>query len=193
MALLDTRQRFDWQHGMHWCDPDEMGVLPWLWSWCRDLESWAYALRDDLCDEVPDAPTIGNLCSWLLADGFLEWCEETLQVWSEFSPQLRRVIGRVREAVAVVTRPEVLVRCAECGEPLSAVGDGLWECPSAHTVSIKPVGLREAARLVGVKKTTLERWLTAAGVARLEEATNRKLYDLGEVRRVVSRRHALQA
>lgn len=187
VALLDTRERCDWEQGMWRVDPDGQGVLPWLWGWARDLESCAYDLRPTLCDEVPEKVTVASLCQWLLQDDLLEWCEVTLQQWDEFAYDLRRVVASVREATRNVRDAEVKpVGCPRCGYPLEQVKPGMWECSEGHPLTVRPVTLREAARATGVRRDTLRDWLDEAGVQRLRENATRHLYDLGEVRRVVA-------
>ena len=189
VALLDTRERCDWEQGMWRVDPDGMGVLPWLWGWARDLESCAYDLRPMLCDEVPEKVTVASLCQWLLQDDLLEWCEQTLQQWDEFAYDLRRVVASVREATRNVRDvAPVVVPCGRCGEALTQVKPGLWECEQGHMTSVQAVSLREAARQTGVPEATLRRWVRMSNAHRVSDGPTTVLYDLGDIRRIVANR-----
>ena len=191
--LLDTRETCDWESGMWRVDPDGHGVLPWLWGWCRDLEAEAYRDRAELCDEVPAEPTVSSCCTWLQQGDLLEWAADSLQQWHEFAVDTGRVVRAVRDATrAVADLQDRPVPCGRCGEPLELQRDGLWECWSGHAVSIQPVGVREAARIVEVNYETLRRWLAEDPVARIVDGA-RPVYDLGEIRRVVASRRLRNA
>lgn len=188
IGLLDERD-VDWEAGMWRVDPDGHGVLPWLWGWCRDIEADAYRLRPTLCDEVPDLPTIAGCCAWLLQDDLLEWCAATLRQWDEFAIDLGRVVGAVRNATRHVADQRVRpVPCGRCGEALTQVKPGLWECEQGHMTSVQAVSLREAARQTGVPEATLRRWVRMSNAHRVSDGPTTVLYDLGDIRRIVANR-----
>lgn len=192
IGLLDERD-VDWEAGMWRVDPDGHGVLPWLWGWCRDIEADAYQLRPTLCDEVPDPPTVAGCCAWLMQDDLLDWCAVTLRQWDEFAIDLGRVHAAVRNATANVADQRVRpVPCGRCGEALTQVKPGLWECEQGHMTSVQAVTVNRGAKIIGIRADALGKLVRQPGPgvepARpiLGDGGSRRLYDLNDLRRVVT-------
>ncbi len=192
--LLDTRSKHDWLDGMEFCDPDRMGVLPFLHGWCRDLEADMLDHSPEPPAELPDPATITGCCRWLTQH--LHWAQDRPQ-WPEIAWGIHTTHRRVKVAVrGVQGRPEPPVPCGRCGEPLTHVEGTmpLWECPNGHQTRVQAVTLRQAARVLGVSKSTLSRWARRRGLlAPISDSPGRRLYDLGQLRSLVAEaklRHA---
>ncbi|MGC8059562.1 hypothetical protein ACP3WF_23980, partial [Salmonella enterica] len=61
IQLLDRRVR-DLTSRAEWVDPDRAGLLPYLWTWCRDIEADALDAGHHP-DDLPD--TVAGCCAWL--------------------------------------------------------------------------------------------------------------------------------
>ena len=185
--LQDEREKHDWESGMWWCDPDRQGVLPYLHGWARDIEATAYEERPTLPDELPAEPTVASVCAWLLAE--VDYAV-TLPQWPEFAAGVATVHSRLRAATGAVRPMEARpVPCRACGGPLRprAGRAASWQCEACErVVTVQAVTLVEAAPLVGVSKTTLYRWALRPGVLSPVVDGAKKLYDLGDIRRLVA-------
>lgn len=193
--LLDRRTKHDWEQGMGWCDPDRQGVLPYLDGWCRDIEATAYESRPELPPEVPADPTVTTACAWLL--GMLDYAE-TLPQWPEFADGIRVTHRNLLAATAVVRDRERPVRCQRCGVgTLTRPGEeALWECAACGSqVKVQAVTLRQAAGIIGMSARTLQDWARRPGVLSpiLADTGSRKLFDLGDIRRLVAEQRVRRA
>lgn len=194
VAILDTRDEprpgWDWELGMGWCDPERVGILPYLHGWARDIEATAYESRPDLPAELPTPPTVASVCAWLLAE--LEWAT-TLAQWPEMADGIRVTWRRVEQATSHVAdvHPPRPVKCDRCHEGrLEPDGPRLWRCSwCAREVSVTAVSLPMAAQALGVSPRTLQAWakrsLLGRGVADPDDQ-RRRLYDLRTVGRVLA-------
>ena len=190
LQVLDARVRIPGDDAEDRAELDRLagdhrqGLLPDLWQWARLIEAEAMETCPQVPAELPESPTLGSVVGWLSAH--TDWAEA--QQWADeyradidwWWRHLRRLVGEARA--------EPVVPCRRCGESLKAVHGGLWECRSGHRVTVRPVGIREAARLTGTHEATLRRWLRESDVQRLVESPTAVLYDLGDVRRVVAER-----
>ena len=170
-------------------DPDRVGVLPYLDTWARDLEATALDERPELPDELPEHPTVANICGWLL--GELEWAS-TLPQWPELADGCGRLWKAVRIATrAVRDRDERPVPCSRCGAGRLERVEGekpLWECRACgHLISVRAVTLGQAAKIIGVHREQLKRWSMRQGLlSPISDTPGRRLYDLGELQRLVA-------
>ena len=190
LHVLDTRTRVagDDAEDRAWHDrmasDHRQGILPDLWQWCRLIEAEAMHSRPEPPDELPEQPTLAGVVDWLTRH--TPWAVE--QPWAgEYVADVDWWWRKLREAVGEADTASP-VPCSRCGEPLEQRRGGLWECVAGHVVSIQPVAIREAARIVEVPEATLRRWLREASAVRLAESQTKVLYDLGTVRRVVASR-----
>lgn len=189
LRLLDVRDRSGWLDGMEYCDPESVGVLPYLWGWCRDLEATALDARPDLPPELPERPTIPAVVEWLL--GQLEWASGLPQ-WPELASGITATHRAVRSAVKAVRDPAPAdVPCGIChvGHLTRVPGtQPLWRCPvCGHEVAVQAVTLRQAAVITGTPYTTLRDWARRRGLlAPVIEGPRRRLYDLGQIRAIVA-------
>ena len=189
LCLLDTRDRTDWTSGMEHCDPEGVGVLPYLWGWCRDLEATALDTRPDLPPELPERPTIPTVAEWLL--GQLEWASGLPQ-WPELASGITATHRAVRGAVKAVRDPSPAdVPCGIChvGHLTRVPGaQPLWQCLACgHEVTVQAVTLRQAAAITGTSERTLRDWARRRGLlAPVAEGPRRRLYDLGQIRGLIA-------
>lgn len=189
LAVLDrddrTRRGWDWELGVGWCDPESVGVLPYLWGWARDIEACAYEDRPEMPAELPDPPTVAGVCSWLLTE--LDWAA-TLPQWPEMVEGVRITWRRVRDATAHVADPvDRPVPCRLCGFALERVaGDRpLWQCKACgHEVSVQAVTIRQAAKILRRPERTIRTWATRSLIKAISDGPRSNLYDLGDIRRV---------
>lgn len=187
--LLDTREKESWLDGMSYCDPDRVGVLPYLWGWCRDFESDMLDHCPTLPSELPETPTVSGCCEWITTH--LDWLETRPQ-FAEFTDGITRTHRRVQDAVKhVVDAQRMDVPCSRCGAgrlQRRASDRPLWECDACHhLVSVQAVTLRQAAKLLGVPRTTLQRLAQrSALLTPISEGAGRRLYDLGQLRTLVA-------
>lgn len=187
LHLLDTRDK-GWAFDVP-PDPDRMGVLPFLDSWARDLEATALDERPELPDELPDPPTVTGLCKWLTGEAL--WASGLPQ-WPEMADGIHKTWKAVRIACRAVREvDERPVPCNRCGagELRHVEGDRpMWECSQCeHQVTVQAVTLRQAAKIIGVPKSTLADWARRrALVAPISDSPGRRLYDLGQLRRLAA-------
>ncbi|RRD03217.1 MerR family transcriptional regulator [Arachnia propionica] len=190
LQLLDTRDTTGWLDGMEFCDPDGVGVLPFLWGWCRDLASDLFDTCPGEVKELPEQPTLTAVTDWLTQH--LPLIRGTAQ-WPEFEWGVLRVHRQVRAAVRHLKEPSPAVPCPRCGTgPLEAPApdEPLWVCrPCGHEVTIQAVTLRQASRLVDVPERTLRDWASRPGLlSPVAEGPRRRLFDLGQIRRLAAER-----
>ena len=171
--------------GKRYPDPDRVGVLPYLWSWVRDIESEAMDMRPQLPDELPEQPTVSNACAWLLEE--LEWAA-TLPQWDEMAYGVRSTWQAVRSAVSsVADKPERKVPCGRCELPLTPIEGTrpMWECPSGHVTSVQAVTLKQAARIIGIRNERLQAYANRNLLQRVKDGS-KILYDLSSIRAIVA-------
>ncbi|MGN8689411.1 hypothetical protein ACTND8_05850 [Atopobiaceae bacterium HCP3S3_F7] len=169
-----------------WMDPDRAGLLPYLWTWCRDIE--ADALDAGLApDDLPD--TVAGCCSWLAT--WLDFAQ-TLPQWDELVWGIERCWRNTRAATRGVRDddPPRHARCNRCHIGTLTPSGDVWTCTDcARIISITAVSLPDAARLTGIPLRTLQAWaarsLLDRGVADPDDQ-RRTLYDLGTIRRVAA-------
>lgn len=184
-ALLDTRERYDWEDGMAWCDPDRQGVLPYLHGWVRDIEACMYDHGAE--PEIPPlTPTITNQAAWLRIHLINAY---GLPQWPEFADGIRHVHHAVDAATAAVRRTGP--RQSSCGTceagTLTPSGHNRWTCTSCDkTVTVRAVTLREAAQHTGHPLRTLQHWAKTKGWARVQDNEGRRYYDLAIIAREVA-------
>jgi hypothetical protein len=167
-------------------DPDRAGLLPYLWTWCRDIE--ADALDAGLApDDLPD--TVAGCCSWLAT--WLDFAQ-TLPQWDELVWGIDRCWRNTRAATRGVRDddPPRHARCNRCHIGTLTPSGDVWTCTDcARIISITAVSLPDAARLTGIPLRTLQAWaarsLLDRGVADPDDQ-RRTLYDLGTIRRVAA-------
>lgn len=182
--------------GMRYPDPDRTGVLPYLYSWARDIEATAYDQRPELPAELPEHPTVSNICDWLLHE--LAYAS-TLPQWPEMAWGIGETWKAVRVAVRAVREVEGRpVPCNRCGagELRHVEGDKpMWECSECkHRVTVQAVTLRQAARILrddlGVSAPTLrtlQRWALRPGLLKpITDSPKRRLFDMGQIRSVAA-------
>ncbi len=182
LDLMDTRLKQDQTHhrSKTLCDPDRMGVLPYLFTWCRDLTETVEGLPP-----LPDRLTVSSCCNWLtqnIDDA------STLPQFGEMAHGIQQTHQAVRDATTSVRDADpVPVPCGQCGNPLKATGPNLWQCGACgKEVTVQAVTLRQAAKIVGdIGHATLWRWSKRNLFTRIQDS-GRDLYDLGSIRRVVA-------
>ncbi len=197
LHLLDTRPKHDWVDGMEFCDPDRMGVLPYLDGWCRDIEADMLDHSPTPPTELPDPVTVTGCCAWLTRH--LDWAQDRPQ-WPEMAWGIHTTHRRVKVAVrAVQGRPEAPVPCGRCGAgTLNAIPAQrpLWECNNCgHHVTVQAVTLNQAAKIMRVPKDQLYRVVNRPALLRdtgIEQPkrilgqSGGRLYDLNDLRRVIA-------
>lgn len=183
LDILDARLRLDrLTNPDWWCDPDSVGVLPYLYGWARTL---AFDLVDaGHPGTIPAHPTIPNLCRWLRHH--LDWAAGTSH-W----PGLSIGIGWTWSRVEVATRtvrddaPRHLVTHGEdCGRGfLHPLSDREWRCDACQKyIRIRAVTLPEAAETASCTPRALQKWVKAEPTrfARVEYQGIR-YFDLGQL------------
>lgn len=196
IMLLDQRRRPDKTGRMTHCDPEGVGVLPYLDGWARDIEATALDQRPDMPAELPDPPTLTAVIEWLLAE--LDYAA-TLPQWYEMSWGIEQTYRAVKRAVGSVieheTRP---VPCNRCGEGKLEQVPGerpLWVCQlCGHEVSVQAVTLPQAAAILREESRhaaptlrTLQRWAKRRGLlAPVSDGPRSRLFDLGQIRKLAA-------
>ena len=197
LQILDTRRRAtgDDAEDRAWHDrmasDHRQGILPDLWQWCRLIEAEAMHSRPEPPDELPEQPTLAGVVDWLTRH--TPWAVE--QPWAgEYVADVDWWWRKLREAVGEAG--ETGVPCARCGEGLSMVHLGLWECGTGHQVTVQPVSINLAAQKIGIPKDQLyaliaqPQQLRALGIEPprpiLGETGARRVYDLSDLRRLVA-------
>lgn len=206
LDLTDQRHKHDWLSGsMAWCDPDRMGILPYLDSWVRDLEGAAIdgdpifgiEPRNEPLPDAPEHPTVAAVCDWLA--GALEWAEGLPQ-WFELADGVRQMHQRVRIATRNVRDAEDKpVPCPRCGESLTRVPGTrpLWACVACgHEVRVQAVTINQAAKILQFPKDRLYALVNRPALLDgseikaprkiLGETGSRRLYDLNDLSRLVA-------
>ncbi|MDO5068410.1 MAG: MerR family transcriptional regulator [Propionibacteriaceae bacterium] len=190
LQLLDTRDRTDWLDGMEFCDPDGVGVLPYLWGWARDLASTLLDECHDQTSELPEQPTLATVTAWLVHH--LPLIQATAQ-WPEFVWGVLRMHRSVLAATRRIREAEPDVPCPRCGIGRLALIPGrhaAWGCTNCgHEVTVQAVTLRQASRLVDIPERTLRDWASRPGLlSPVAEGPRRRLFDLGQIRRLAAER-----
>ncbi|MGO5251679.1 hypothetical protein ACTQ2Q_10070 [Atopobiaceae bacterium LCP21S3_F11] len=187
IQLLDRRLDQDVAAGRaEWVDPDRAGLLPYLWTWCRDIEADALDAGHHP-DDLPD--TVAGCCAWLTT--WLNFAQ-TLPQWDELVLGIDRCWRNTRAATRGVRDddPPRHARCNRCHIGTLTPSGDVWTCTDcARIISITAVSLPDAARLTGIPLRTLQAWaarsLLDRGVADPDDQ-RRTLYDLGTIRRVAA-------
>lgn len=191
LQLADTRDRTRWLDGMQWCDPDSVGILPYLWGWARDLEATALDTAPGLTPDLPATPTAVNIAEWLLETA--EWAA-TLPQWPELHSGILHCWRAAKTALSALREPETRpVPCSRCRQGHLQRIDGTtpaWQCNlCGHEVRIQAVTLKQAAQHVNMPYTTLRDWARRPGLlAPIEDSPRRRLYDLGQIRALAAER-----
>lgn len=187
IQLLDRRLDQGTAAGRaEWVDPDRAGLLPYLWTWCRDIEADALDAGHTPAD-LPD--TVAGCCAWLTT--WLNFAA-TLPQWDELAWGIERCWRNTRAATRGIRDddPPRRVTCSRCHiGTLEPVGD-TWVCTDCgRTIAITAVSLPDAAPMVGISERTLRTWATRSllgrGVADPDDQ-RRRLYDLGTIQRVAA-------
>lgn len=185
IMLLDQRRRPDKTGRMTHCDPEGVGVLPYLDGWARDIEATALDQRPDMPAELPDPPTLTGVIDWLLAE--LDYAA-TLPQWYEMSWGIDQTYRAVKRAVGSVIEHETRVPCNRCGAGHLQRVEGerpLWECGlCGHVVAVQAVTIPQAARIVGRPPDTIRAWARRNLVTKISDGPRTNLVDLGDVRRM---------
>lgn len=185
-ALLDQRDRTDWTEGMVWCDPESVGLLPYLWGWVRDIE--ADALDEGIhlpSGDAPQAPTLSSVCDWLrqaldYASGLPQWPELAWGI---------ETCWRRTKAIVEGRSENRSVLCPRCtiGQLTRPGAQAQWECGQCgYIIIVQAVTLRQAAPLVGVSLRTLYRWDARRLITSVFDEQGRRWWDLGDIRRVAA-------
>ena len=195
LQLLDVRDRTGWLDGMEYCDPEKVGVLPYLWGWCRDLEATALDECPAAIPALPEYPTLSSVTNWLISQ--LDWITGTAQ-WPDFEWGVLHVHRAVRAAVKHLREAGPAVPCSRCGAGHLEVLPGrkaAWRCTvCGHEVTIQAVTLRQAASLIGVPLRTLHDWAHRPGLlSPVSEGPRRRLFDLGQIRGLAAERRLRDA
>ncbi|MDO5091814.1 MAG: MerR family transcriptional regulator [Propionibacteriaceae bacterium] len=194
LQLLDTRDTTGWLDGMEFCDPDSVGILPYLWGWCRDLGATLLDECHGQVEELPEQPTLASVTSWLLTH--LPQIRGTAQ-WSDFEWGVLRMHRAARIATRRLRESAPDVPCPRCLQgrlrPVPARHEA-WQCSDCdHEVTIQAVTLRQASRLVDVPERTLRDWASRPGLlSPVTEGPRRRLFDLGQIRRLAAERRLRQ-
>lgn len=195
LQLLDVRDRTGWLDGMEYCDPEKVGVLPYLWGWCRDLEATALDECLAAIPALPEHPTLSSVTNWLISQ--LDWIAGTAQ-WPDFEWGVLHMHRAVRAAVKHLRETGPAVPCSRCGAGHLEVLPGrkaAWRCTACgREVTIQAVTLRQAAFLVGVPLRTLQDWARRPGLlSPVSEGPRRRLFDLGQIRGLAAERRLRDA
>lgn len=195
LQLLDVRDRSGWLDGMEYCDPEKVGVLPYLWGWCRDLEATALDECPTAIPELPEHPTLSSVTNWLISQ--LDWIAGTAQ-WPDFEWGVLHMHRAVRAAVKHLRETGPAVPCSRCGAGHLEVLPGrkaAWRCTvCGREVTIQAVTLRQAASLAGVPLRTLQDWARRPGLlSPVSEGPRRRLFDLGQIRGLAAERRLRDA
>lgn len=190
LQLLDTRDTTDWLDGMEFCDPDGVGILPYLWGWCRDLGGDLLDTAPGQTSELPERPTVAAVAAWLVRH--LPLIQGAAQ-WPEFEWGVLRVHRSALAATRSLREAEPDVPCPRCGIGRLALIPGrhaAWGCTNCgHEVTVQAVTLRQASRLVDVPERTLRDWASRPGLlSPVAEGPRRRLFDLGQIRRLAAER-----
>ena len=193
LQLLDVRDRTGWLDGMEYCDPEKVGVLPYLWGWCRDLEATALDECPAAIPALPEYPTLSSVTNWLISQ--LDWITGTAQ-WPDFEWGVLHVHRAVRAAVKHLREAGPAVPCSRCGAGHLEVLPGrkaAWRCTvCGHEVTIQAVTLRQAASLIGVPLRTLYRWDARRMITAVCDEQGRRWWDLGDIRRAAAQTRLTQ-
>ncbi len=186
LDLMDTRLKADQTHhrSKTLCDPDRMGVLPYLFTWCRDLTETVEGLPP-----LPDRLTVATICDWL---GQQSGIAETLPQFGEMAYGIKQTHQAVRDATTSVRDIDpVPVPCSNCGAgTLKTTGPNLWQCNACgREVTVQAVTIPQAAKIIGVKRSTLYAYRDRNVMQRIQGPGGpggSQLFDLGSVRRMVA-------
>jgi hypothetical protein len=193
LQLLDLRDRSGWLDGMEYCDPEGVGVLPYLWGWARDFEATALDECPTAIPALPEKPTLSSVTNWLISQ--LDWITGTAQ-WPDFEWGVLHVHRAVRAAVKHLREAGPAVPCSRCGAGHLEVLPGrkaAWRCTACgHEVTIQAVTLRQAASLVGVPLRTLYRWDARRMITAVCDEQGRRWWDLGDIRRAAAQTRLTQ-
>lgn len=194
LQVLDARVRIPGDDAEDRAELDRLagdhrqGLLPDLWQWARLIEAEAMETCPQVPAELPEQPTLGSVVGWLLVH--TDWAE-TQQWADEYRADVDWWWRRLRQLVGEA-RAEPVVPCGRCGEALTPAGPGLWDCINRHQTSMRAVTVNEAAAIIGIKKDRLYRLVSQPGpgvdppTPILGDSGARRLYDLGDLRRLVS-------
>ena len=184
LHLADQRDRTNWLDGMQHCDPDTVGILPYLWGWARDLEATALDHQPGIVPDLPATPTPANVTAWLTETA--DWAA-TLPQWPNLQAGIRHCWQAARTALHSMRGPQHKpVPCSRCGtgrlDPIPGTKPA-WQCSTCgHEVRIQAVTLKQAAAHVGMPYTTLRDWARRPGLlAPIEDSPRRRLFDLGQI------------
>lgn len=193
LCLLDARDRSGWLDGMEYCDPEKVGVLPYLWGWCRDLEATALDECPAAIPALPEHPTLSSVTNWLISQ--LDWIAGTAQ-WPDFEWGVLHMHRAVRAAVKHLREAGPAVPCSRCGAGHLDVLPGrkaAWRCTvCGREVTIQAVTLRQAASLAGVPLRTLYRWDARRMITAVGDEQGRRWWDLGDIRRAAAQTRLIQ-
>lgn len=187
LDLLDHRLRIDRipAKGPAWVDPDQTGVLPYLFTWVRDIQSELLDAERHGLALVPRKPTITNLSLWLQLRLHHAYA---LPQWDEFAWGIGQLHGRILSATHDVRddAPRHLVTHGECDDQrnkghLHPLSSSEWRCDKCDRyIKIRAVTLPKAASIANFHVRTLQRWAKAGEFTRVEYQ-GVKYYDLGQI------------
>lgn len=174
LQLLDTRNRHDWLDGMQWCDPEGVGVLPYLWGWCRDLASTLLDENPRKVEELPEHPTLATVTTWLT--DHLDHIA-TLPQWPDFAAGVLWVSNAVARTLNPPQPGTSAIPCPTPGCSGMLARDqaipNAWHCllgcdPGQTTVTA--VTLPEAAKRTGIPLRTLQHWAQRRRITAINHA-----------------------
>lgn len=168
------------------------GLLPELFMWARMIEAEMLDYSPQLPDELPEQPSVENVCAWLRPT--IRWCAGR-QWWDELADDvldivrvLRVVLGEVEQA-----NPRHEIRFGGCGYRIDPQ-PGYWRCTGCgQEWTLHEVTLPEAAERLGVKLRTLQGYAQRGLIIAISEHKGQngqqvRLFDLDSIRMVCASR-----
>ncbi len=201
LDMLDQRQKIagDDADGLHQLDRmagvNRMGILPDLWMWARMIESEMVDAGPTLPAELPEVPTLGNVCRWL--SQAVEWAAG-MQWWPEFAHDIHHTSQRVRRALGELDRnPTIHLGETGCGMPITEVGPERFLCSGCgKSWTLLAVTLPEASRRLKLNIRTLQIWAARSLLVEVPGTveppnggtSTRRMFDLDSIRRIAAER-----
>ena len=169
LRLLDQRTRYNWLNDMTQCDPDRMGIQPYLHAWVLDLEATLLD-NNQTPNPTPTHPTIQATCTWLLQH--LHAIQQLPQ-WEAFAHGIQCIYSACRNVLAPIDKtppPDPICNQCHTGHLRPTTTDQetsnndesnneQWKCDECgRHATIHLVTLPEAAQQLNIGTGTLYRW-----------------------------------